>query len=273
MRITPLLGALGLTVMATAVSAQDCVPAHEFTTIEPGVLTVATFEYPPFTTAGAEGALLGVEGEILKRFAERECLEIRASFVDTATIIQLIVSERADLAAGDWYRTQRRLEVLNVSAPLYLDQMGILSAEGYTTIADLEGKPTGVVGGYIWVDELQAVMGDDLKIYPSGVNMAQDLAAGRIVAATDSYATAVYAQENGSYQGVKITLAEPDDRVSSSVLPAQSGFPYTKSNTALGEALDALIVELHETGEMKAILSAHGLDPALGDVGEPRLVP
>jgi polar amino acid transport system substrate-binding protein len=102
--------------------------------------------------------------------------------------------------------------------------------------------------------------------------MAQDLAAGRIDAGTDSYAVAQYDQMKGGYSAIKIMAVKPDPRVPASVQPGQTAFPYTKSNQALGDALSADIADLHKSGDIARILKAHGLAPAAADVGAPRLV-
>lgn len=252
--------------------AQDCKPAHEFKTVTPGTLTVSTYEFPPYTTTAQDGTLTGVDGEILKRIAAKECLKLAVTMVDPAAAIQYVVSNRADLTAGDWYRTSERAKVLGLTAPLYLDQMGIFTKEGASTVAALEGKTIGTVQGYLWVSDLQKLFGSKVKLYPNSVALAQDLAAARIDAGADSYSVGIAAQQKGGFAGIQIKVAEPDKRVRATVEASQSGFPFTKSNTALGEALDANIKDLHESGEITKILNAFGLDASAGKVGEPRLV-
>lgn len=267
-----ILGLCAASVVADAAVAQDCKPVHSFETIVPGTLSVASFEFPPYAYNGEDGAFSGVDGEILKRIAAKECLEIDAKLVDPAAAIQYVLSNRADIAAGDWYRTAEREKVLGLTGPMYLDQMGIFTRDGATTIKSLEGRTVGVVQGYLWVADMQKVFGSSLKVYPNPVAMAQDLASGRIDAGTDSYAVGVAAQQKGGYPGIQIEVAEPDERVRATVQAGQTGFPFTKSNTALGEALSANIAAMHESGEIKEILTQFGLDPSAADVGAPRLV-
>ncbi len=49
--------------------------------------------------------------------------------------------------------------MLGLSAPLYLDVMGIISKPGYATVGELEGKRVGTVQGYLWVNDLKKVLG------------------------------------------------------------------------------------------------------------------
>lgn len=252
--------------------AQDCTPAHQFKTVEEGKLTVAIYEYPPFSSVAADGQIGGVDSDIAKVIAKENCLEVVPVSVDPAATIQYVISGKADIAVGDWYRTEERSKVLGLSHPTYLDQMGIYSKDGVSKIEDLIGKKVGTVSGFLWVTELQALLGDNLQLYPNPVALAQDLAAGRVEIGVDSFGTGAYAQKNGGYPGIQIKVAEPDDRVQASIQAAQAALPYSKDNPEFGAALDAGIQKLHASGELAEILKANGLDPSGSDVGEPRLV-
>jgi len=272
-RLTALAGvALATMLGCGAAYAADCTPAHKIdSTVVPGKFTVAIYEYPPFaTTAG--GQIGGVDGEILKSIAATECLAFNPVVVDPAATIQYVLAGKADVAAGDWYRTAERAKVLGLAAPTYLDQMGIYSKSGVDTVAAMIGKPTGTVSGFLWVAELQKLLGTNLKLYPNPVALAQDLAAGRVEIGVDSYGTGAYEQKRGGYAGIIIKVAKPDERVQASIQAAQAGFPYTKSNASLGAAMDADIVAMHKDGKIAGFLQSFGLDPSGADVGEPRLV-
>ncbi|HFL7939545.1 TPA: substrate-binding periplasmic protein [Pseudomonas putida] len=250
----------------------ECTPANQFETITPGVLTVAAYVFPPYSIPGPNNQLSGVDGEIIKRIAERECLKVKTMVVDTAAVVQAVVAKRADVGIGDWYRTAERSKALGLSAPLYLDVMGIISDEGYTKISELDGKRIGTVQGYLWVDDLKKAFGDNLVLYPNPVAMAQDRASRRIQVGADSFAVAVSSQQKGGYPGKSIKVSEPDQRVKATLEPGQSAFPYTKANAALGEALGKNIQALHASGEIAEILASFGLDREAAKVGEPRMI-
>ena len=261
-----------LSLTAVGAAAQNCKPAHEFKTVTAGALTVAGYELLPYSSLEVGNKLGGVDGEIIDQIATKECLTVKLVAVDPAAVIQSVISGQADIAAGDWYRTAAREKVLGLSAPLYLDQMGIFSKEGFSKVAQLDGKRIGTVEGYLWVADLKKVFGSALQTYPSPVNLAQDMAAGRIDVAIDSYAVGIEAQKKGGYTGVKIMVAEPDDRVAASRQPGQANFPYTKNNSELGAALASDIVDLHKSGAIAEILKKHGLSPSAADVGEARVI-
>jgi polar amino acid transport system substrate-binding protein len=272
-RLAVLCATTSLVGFATAAQAAGtCTPAHKFSTIQPGTLSVATWDFPPYSIPVGPSEVNGVDGDILKLIAAKECLTLSFANVDAAAVIQSVVSGKADIGMGDWYRTADRAKVLGLSAPMYLDQMGVISSQGIDTIAGMQGKRVGTVAGYLWTGDMQKVLGSSLTIYPNPVAMAQDLAAGRIDVGTDSYAVAVYDQKKGGYKSMKIDVVKPDQRVPASIQPGQTALPFTKSNQALGDALSADIEALHKSGDLSRILKEHGLDPNATNVGAPRLV-
>lgn len=264
-----------VSLMGVATGAQaagSCTPAHKFPTIAPGTLSVATWDFPPYSIPVSANEVNGVDGAILRLIAAKECLTLSFANVDAAAVIQSVVSGKADIGMGDWYRTADRAKVLGLAAPMYLDQMGVISGSGIDTVAGMQGKRVGAVAGYLWTGDLQKVFGSSLTIYPNPVAMAQDLAAGRIDVGTDSYAVAVYDQKKGGYKSMKIGVVKPDPRVPATIQPGQTAFPFTKTNQALGDALSADIEALHQSGDIARILKEHGLDPNAEKVGAPRMV-
>jgi polar amino acid transport system substrate-binding protein len=247
-----------------------CTPAHHFTTITPGTLTVTTTAYQPFDNVDGSGQFVGIDADILRKIAEKECVQIKPQLVDAAAAIQYVVAGKADMSSGSWYRTAARAKVMGIADPLYLELMGIYSKQGFSKLSELQGKSVGTVQGYLWVAELQSLFGENLKLYPNALAMAQDLEAGRIETAVDTYNAGLDAQKKGGFKGFKVMAAQPDNRVASSVRPAQIGFLYTKDNTALGAALNDDIDEMQKKGEIGGILHAYGLNPDSAKTGAPR---
>ena len=116
-----------------AESAQDCTPAHPgISTVRPGTLTVATYNFPPFLVV--EGTTVsGIEGDILRNIAEMECLSLTSQPLDTASVIPATQNGRTDVSAGDWYCTSARAQVLSLAGPVFSDQIVIVSNDGATT--------------------------------------------------------------------------------------------------------------------------------------------
>lgn len=268
--------ALGLAASATACGqeaestvAADCEPKHEFPTVEEGKLTVGITEIPPYSYT-KDGQPTGSDVELITQFAEENCLELTPVPLAYTAAVPAVQNKRIDLTVGDWYRTEARTKIVNLTAPIYLDELGVISTDGLTSIDGLKGRQVGTVDGYMWVEDLRAMLGSDLKVYPSSVELKQDLESGRIDVGVDAYGTALFNfPEDSEY---KVTTVEPDDKVAATVEPAQSTFPYTKDNTEMGKALDATIEEKRESGELVRILEEHGLPATSAEVGEPRLI-
>ncbi|OCC05366.1 hypothetical protein BA190_07990 [Labrys sp. WJW] len=257
---------------ATGTVAGACTPSPDVKTLKPGVLTVAAQTYRPFSIVESDGSVTGVDGEILKQIAKLECLSIETISVDAAAALNYVQTGRADVTVGDWYRTKARSEVLFMSDPLYVDQMGIVSKEGATKLADLEGKTVGTVQTNLWVADLKKLYGSKLKTYPVLVQVQQDLKNGRIDAFVESYSIAMLAEKAGELGGFKAAVAGPDERVVSSKFPGQGSFPMNKDNESLLKAFNKRIAELHSDGFIKKTLVQFGLSESAGNTGDPRWI-
>ena len=250
--------------------AADCTPANVFTTIKDGTLTIAAPEFPPFSSL-AGGTAAGVDVDIITAIAEMECLTPEYVQVDYSGAVPAVQSGRTDVAIGDYYRTTSRAEVVGLSEAMYVDGMGIISKDGVTDIPTILTRNVGTVDGYLWVADLQAQLGGKLKIYKSNVEMWADLDSGRIDVGIDSVPAAAFsASQNGG--DWKVTTADPYEPIGASVKPAQVGIPFTKSNTALGEALNADIAALRADGTLKQIFIDHDVDPSLTEVEDSYLL-
>lgn len=262
--------------------SEDCVPEHSFETISDGFLTVSTYILPPFSTVKGQevdavdgvplthgGELEGVDGEILKEFAAKECLEIQVSTTAAAAVIPAVRAGTADIGSGDWYRTAERAEIVGLSDPVYSDQMGIVSADGISDVAELQDRKVGTVLGYLFVADLRDYLGDGLVLYNSPVTMYQELKAGRIDAAIDSVGVGESYTEGTDLQSV---VAEPSEAVAASLEPAQSAFLVQQGKDDLLVAINAHIEQLRASGRLAEILEEHGLDGSAAEPGEPRLI-
>lgn len=248
--------------------AEDCQPQHEFETINEGTLTISVPDLVPFS-AYNNGDPTGVDIDVAKKVAEANCLEITWEQVSYAGAVPSVTNGRADLTLGCFYRTTERDEVASLTAPIYADSMASISKDGVDSITDMESLKVGSVDGYLWVQDMNSVMGGNHTIYPSSVEMEADLEAGRIDVALDSYGAAQERHQDDDYTVAEV---QPDDRVKASTEPAQIAFPMTKDNADMLTAFDAVIEQLHEDGTMVEILTEHGLPESAAETGDPRLI-
>jgi polar amino acid transport system substrate-binding protein len=248
--------------------AEGCEPRDEISTIDDGTLTVALTNTPPYSIE-ADGEVSGIDGDIVKAFAEAECLSIDYAPYTYATAIPAIEQQRADIALGGFYRTAARAEVVTLSAPLYLDELSVYAAESVATVDDLLGKTIGTVEGYLWVSDLQALPGTETRVYADSLTLAQDLAAGRIDAALDGYGAATIATQGEDYE---INVLESDERVASTNEPSQAAVLLDPANEDLSAAFDSFVEELRADGTLVDILATYDLPASAAEVGDARLI-
>jgi polar amino acid transport system substrate-binding protein len=253
---------------ATSEVAADCEPAHEFETVEEGVLTVALTNTPPYSFE-EDGQAEGIDSDILKGIAADECLTIEYEPYTYATAVPAVETGRVDVAVGGFYRTAARGEVVTLSAPVYLDELTVMSEDGVSSVDDLMGKTVGTVEGYLWVDALRELLGSNFRTYPDSLSLAQDLTAGRLDIGLDGYGAAALSTEGTDYE---IAVLEQDSRVPATEEPSQTSLLLDPSNEALAAAIDDHIAQMREDGSLVEILEGNGLPASAAEVGAPRLI-
>jgi len=249
-----------------------CAPAHAgLVTVDAGFLTVAAYEYPPFASIDGE-TITGAEGQILNEIAALECLEVKVQPGSGAAMIPAIESGRADTTMGSWYRTADRAKIVLLSDPVIIDQLTLISVEGVDTIEGLVGKKVGSTLGFLWNDDLEKVVGDNLSLYESTQAMYADLASGRIDVIVDTYPSAQSALALTPVEGAQSLVPAPDDRVVSTTKPGQTNFPVNLDNPDLVAAINANLATLRENGMLESIAVEWGFAPSSVAVTEPNLL-
>jgi polar amino acid transport system substrate-binding protein len=244
--------------------AADCTPAHDFATVEDGVLTVSTYVSPPYTVLDRAGSdVAGVDGEIVQRIAEMECLTVQANPVTGAALIESITSGRADVAIGGVYRTPEREDTLSISDTMYRDGMALLSTSGASSVDDLVGQKVGVIQGYLWNEDLQNVLGaDNVTVYQDADGMLADLESGRVDATVLTTAEAAFrAEQSGA--DLKVAEMKIDDRVASSTAPGEVVLAMQDGADQMATAFSEDIQSLLDDGTIAEILSGNGIDSSL----------
>lgn len=249
------------TTTATTVD-ENCTPAHEgLSTVSAGTLTVGVPENLPYTrTKGTDAS--GFEIDLVRKLAEAECLALAFVPITYGNGIPMISEQHSvDLITGGWYVTEERAQQVGFTTPTYFDSMAIISKDGISTVAGLEG--IGAVGsgaGFSWEADMSAILGSKLQTYPSTVEIKQDLLNGRLQAGLDGYAVAVEAYKDTDYQ---VKIAEPDDRVAITTDAPVIAFPIDKDNQALNDALSEQIDAFREDGTLAEIVAAYELPDSL----------
>jgi polar amino acid transport system substrate-binding protein len=198
-------------------------------------------------------------------------LELVVQTVPAGAAIPAVQSGRADLAAGDWYRTAERAKVLSLSDPLFLDQTGIVSKTGEDAPSAFKGKAVGVRSGDFFVDDVKKAIGSTVRVYQSNDAQYQDVKSGRLDAIFTSYTAGAAQLKAKPIDGVQIKVAQRDPQIKGTVEPPQATFPVHKDNTGLTTALNDGVKALRDSGELAKIVAANGMDASAVEVGDPRL--
>ena len=248
-------------VTTEEVTTEDCVPAHpDLTTVEAGFLTVAAYEYPPFSAIDGE-SLSGAEGEILHAIAELECLDVMVQPGTGAAMIPAIESGRADTTLGSWYRTAARAEIVLLSNPVIIDQLTLISVSGVDSVEGLIGNKVGSTLGFLWNEDLEKILGNDLSLYETTQALYADLASGRISVVVDTFPSGQAALKNTPVEGAVFNVPAPDDRVVSTTKPGQTNFPVNLNNPGLQEAINDNLDTLRESGVLGEVAEKWGFSP------------
>jgi polar amino acid transport system substrate-binding protein len=242
----------------------DCTPQSEFSTVSDGTLTIAGPDYPPLFEY-TDNEMAGVDGDVLAGFAEANCLTTTVSLLPAAGVIEAVSGGQSDVAAGGWYRTDERAEVVGQTVPAYSDPAVLVGNDPTDDLGDYEGKTVGTTQGYLWSDDLVKWGGDNVKLYQSPDAVFQDLLNGRIDVALMAVNEAAYRLEQNPDSGLTYTTIVPFEPVPATLYPSVTNYPFTKSNDAIGEALDTYLEQIRADGTLADILDSYGIDKSAAE--------
>ncbi|MFT8331483.1 MAG: ABC transporter substrate-binding protein [Bifidobacterium psychraerophilum] len=268
------LAALSVSSLAACGESSSSGESSSITTVSAGKLTVGVIDIPPFSSYN-NGDPKGIDVSIVKQIAKDNGLEPVWQQATYADAVQSISGGTIDMAIGTIDVTAKRKQAVDFSASTYLDGLGMAAKKdkNIKTISDLEKVDSvGTVDGYLWVEDLRAILGDKLKTYPSSVELKADFDAGRLDVAIDAYGVQVPQFKDDSSVTVALANDHPDKRVAAIVQAPEAAFPYTKGNTSLGDALDKGIKTMRSEGEIVKLLKASGLTEGLAKVADKQYV-
>ncbi len=215
---------------------------------EGNTFTIATnAEFAPWEMVGEGGEYVGIDMDLARLIAEELGMELVIENVDFNSVVNMVVTGKADAAiAGLTIIPEREEEVL-FSIPYATAVQSVIVREGYEEIAtldDLVGKIVGVqmsTTGDLFVSEMEGV---EVRQYSSGTNAAMDLAAGRVDAVMIDSAPAASIVSN--IEGLVILEGIEMDEESYSIA-------FAKDNTELCEQVNAILEKLIEDGTVEEL--------------------
>jgi polar amino acid transport system substrate-binding protein len=240
----------------------NCTPRHQnVKTIDSGTFTVASFNTLPSFEYKEGQPLKGIDGELVQKLADLECLKLKVNLVQASSAIPAVQSNRADVAAGGWYLTDERKKIVDFTPPYYSDAVVFVSREGYDQVSQLQGKTVGTVQGYLWPKTLERLYGKDhVRTFQTPEAQFDDLAAGRIDVVVEGLAFGTEAVRLRPGKGLVVKKVQPDPDFPETNKPSVIAMPYTKGNDSLGAALRDDVNELLKNGDIDKYLDNAGVN-------------
>lgn len=235
--------------------------ASAFELAEQGKLTVAfTGDMPG--SGWQDGKLVGYDGEIMQRIADKLGLKIQPALMEWSGTIASVQSGRVDVMLGTMGWTEKRTKIMTLSEPIHYFKNGIMQSTktNWDKLSDLEGKKVGTITGFSFVPELKKINGLELSLYDTSDAAVRDLIAGRIEAVIGDPPVVSYAiKQNPDWnmQFLAFTDQTPDFPLLTGL--GQVVYGINKKNDDLRQQMDAIIAEMWKSCEMKAIGARYGL--------------
>ncbi|MEE8504672.1 MAG: transporter substrate-binding domain-containing protein [Kiloniellales bacterium] len=173
------LGSLAFVLALSSAGVQAAPPE----TMEAGKLHVALNGDMPMTGLDADGKLIGTDGQLMVRIAERLGLEVVPHMMDWSAEIQSTKQGKVDIMHGAMGWIESRSKVMLLSDPIYYfgTAATMKKENNWTTFGDMKGRIVATVSGFTLVPELKSVEGiGEVKLYDTTDGALRDLIAGRV---------------------------------------------------------------------------------------------
>ena len=259
-RTAAIIAACSMTFAGAAAVMADETESFDFSSVETvseGKLIVGTeagfapYEY----LVGDE--VWGVDMDIAQEIASALGVKLEIQNMDFDGALLAVQQGKVDIVAAGVSVSEEREEVMDFSVK-YVDSKDVVVVNADAPAVEessaeaLEGKTVGVQQGNIadlWVsDNTEA---KSVQRYTKFVQAAQDLVNGKIdcIVMDEAPAIELVSSSNG-----KLEILEGDALFEDSYAIA-----LRKGNTAMKEAVDAVITKLQENGEMDEIFASHAI--------------
>ena len=248
-------------LLAAAALCSASLPTRAFELAADGKLTVAfTGDMPG--SGWQDGKLVGYDGEIMQKIADKLGLKIQPALMEWSGTIASVQASRVDVMLGTMGWTEQRTRIMTLSEPIHYFRNGIMqsSKTDWDKLSDLENKKVGTITGFSFVPELKKIPGLQLALYDTSDAAVRDLIAGRIDAVIGDPPVVSYAiKQNPSWNMhfLAFTDSNPDYPLLTGL--GQVVYGFNKKNDDLRQKVDAVIDDMWKTCEMKTIGERYGL--------------
>ncbi len=256
-RVLALVGLLALMAGITPAHAATPDPANRPAAGRHYVVGTDT-TYAPFEYRGADGALIGIDMDLLQAIAEDQgfTVEVRSLGFDAA--VQALQSRQVDAVMAGMSITEERQKVFDFTDPYYDTGIQFAAPENspVNSLEDLRGKRVAVKTGTAGADYAESIKdqyGFTTVAFGQTADMVNDVSTGGSAAYVEDYPVVAFSIQQGS--GMKL-VGDP--------APAGSyGLAVNKgTNPELIEAFNQGLANVRASGRYDDIVANY-----LGDQG------
>ena len=231
-------------------AAEETAEAAEITTVEPGVLTMATNAYfPPYEYYEGD-AIVGIDAEIAAAVAEKLGLELKIEDMEFDSIITAVTAGKADMGLAGMTVTEERKQNVNFSDSYATGIQAVVVPEDsdIASVDDLEGKKIGVQLGTTGDIYCSDDYGEEnVEKFNKGNDAIMALVTGKVDAVViDNEPAKSYVAAN---EGLKILETE--------YAVEDYAACIAKENTALLDASNGALAELKADGTLEQIVGKY----------------
>lgn len=231
-------------------AAEETAEAAEITTVEPGVLTMATNAYfPPYEYYEGD-AIVGIDAEIAAAVAEKLGLELKIEDMEFDSIITAVTAGKADMGLAGMTVTEERKQNVNFSDSYATGIQAVVVPEDsdIASVDDLEGKKIGVQLGTTGDIYCSDDYGEEnVEKFNKGNDAIMALVTGKVDAVViDNEPARSYVAAN---EGLKILETE--------YAVEDYAACIAKENTALLDAINGALAELKADGTLEQIVGKY----------------
>ncbi|MBQ1291931.1 MAG: basic amino acid ABC transporter substrate-binding protein [Lachnospiraceae bacterium] len=231
-------------------AAEETAEAAEITTVEPGVLTMATNAYfPPYEYYEGD-AIVGIDAEIAAAVAEKLGLELKIEDMEFDSIITAVTAGKADMGLAGMTVTEERKQNVNFSDSYATGIQAVVVPEDsdIASVDDLEGKKIGVQLGTTGDIYCSGDYGEEnVEKFNKGNDAIMALVTGKVDAVViDNEPAKSYVAAN---EGLKILETE--------YAVEDYAACIAKENTALLDAINGALAELKADGTLEQIVGKY----------------
>ena len=228
---------------------------QQFETLEEGTLLVGScLDYRPFEFI-KNGEETGFDVELVEAIAEKLDLQVEWKKANFDTIFTAQAANKFDMVAAASTITPEREQIVDFSDPYFNARQALTVNTDETpdiqSTDDLEDGDTVAVQkgttGKMWAEENLADQGVDIKTFDAAPDAFTDLEAGNVEGVVNDEGSSIAEVENRP--GLEVVEAIDTDE--------KYGFPFSKENPELRDAVNGALQEIIDEGTYAEIFKKY----------------